>query len=1187
MQNSQSELGQHDPWSLYLPYDNKYELQGCCFKTRPHWRDMKDRTIITNIQDHELPDNTIRTCKYTLWTFLPLNLMEQFSKMANIYFLIVGYLETIDLVSITDGQPVIWFPLFVVIAISAFKDFLEDHKRQISDQDENNRIALVLTSYGLVEKKWQQILVGDIIRIEQGEYFPADVIVIKTSQKGTCFIETKNLDGETNLKIKKQHKGLQFTRGLNDHLLQKEHILVHYDKPNPYLYKFNGTITMPPDHYSDGDQSRDSIINYDALHRKVYQLDEVNFILRGCSLRNTHWIYGLVVYTGFDTKIMLNSTKARPKSSTLESQMNFFIILVFFIQLVICLFSAQYSVFWQLDNFMDIPYLELDENDLQTNIVFRTMERWGTWLLIYTNFVPISLLVTLEMVKYLQGMMIENDKQCNSQNHRTEVQTSNLNEELGNVKYMFTDKTGTITKNLMEFKMISIYGKSYGNVSNRSQILTNEDLIQMPQVTNVDFKDKQLFNDLDQNDEHSTRIIEYFMHLTLCHTILVEYEQGKIKYNASSPDELALLMGAKFCGFEYIGLDDGMMIVKYKDQLIKYKLLQVLEFSSSRKRMSVIVQDQNDQIMLLCKGADSMIINLLDKQNRQNQELLSITEQHLEQYAEKGLRTLLLAYKDLSKQQYDEWISNYLQAGLQTINRDEQLLNLQDQIEKNLVLIGGTGIEDKLQDDVGNTMQKILNAGIKIWVLTGDKLETAINISYACNLLNDSQQKIVIQADDQFEAQFKINQGLDLLKSQFQNNSTALIISGDSLIHLDEKYQIKLIDLAKQCHTVLACRVSPKQKQELVQLVKDNIYNIVTMAVGDGANDVNMITAANIGIGIKGVEGNQAARAADYSIGEFKILQQLLLYHGRECYRRNQVLVGYNFYKNLLIVLPHFWFSFYNGFSPLNLYDPWLYQFYNMFYTSVPIMVYAILDQQYSSKFLLQNPQLYQTNNKVTLLTFFFWFCSGGIQSAIVIYAVFPSMVQTSIDKEGRILFLSSVGMAVFCYAIIIVNLKVFVFSYMNSIGSVLFIFGSIFMYLLTYMILSQFTDKLDVSHTFIHLFSNIQFYFILSGILVLTILFDLALQRWSIFSEQQLFEIQKIRDIQEPVSSQKSRFGSTPPSSLMPPDKFENLFQEDDVYDDTSALLPVRPVRNRKYTGYAFAQQEKKLDEALKNAEN
>ncbi|CAD8067999.1 unnamed protein product [Paramecium sonneborni] len=1176
MQNSQSEL-QPDPWQLYLPYDNKYQLKGCCFKTRPNWRDMKDRTIITNIQDRDLPDNTIKTCKYTFWTFLPLNLIEQFSKMANIYFLIIGYLETIALISITDGQPIIWFPLFIVIAISAVKDFFEDHKRQVSDIDENNRIALVLTNYGLIEKKWSQILVGDIIRVEQGEYFPADVIVIKTSEKGNCFIETKNLDGETNLKIKKQHKSLQFTRNLNDHNLYKEQILIHYDKPNPYLYKFNGTITMPPDHnLSDGDQSRDSIINYDAEHRKVYQLDEVNFILRGCSLRNTHWIYGLVVYTGFDTKIMLNSTKARPKSSTLESQMNFFIILVFFIQLVICLFSAQYSVFWQLNNFMDIPYLELDENDLQTNIVFRTMERWGTWLLIYTNFVPISLLVTLEMVKYLQGMMIEIDKECMTQNQKTEVQTSNLNEELGNVNYMFTDKTGTITKNLMEFKTISIFGKSYGMINNRSQILNNQELKNMPEVTNVDFKDKQLFNDLQQNDEHSRRIIEYFMHLTLCHTILVEYEQGKIKYNASSPDELALLMGAKFCGFEYVGLDDGMMIVKYKDQLIKYKLLQVLEFTSARKRMSVIVQDQNDKIILLCKGADSMIINLLDKQNIQNLELLQITEQHLEQYAEKGLRTLLLAQKELSQQQYDEWITKYLKAGLQTINRDELLLSLQDQIEKNLNLIGGTGIEDKLQDDVGITMQKILNSGIKIWVLTGDKLETAINISYACNLLNDSQQKIVISADDQFEAQFKINQGLDQMKSQFLNRTTALIISGDSLIHLDEKYHIKFIELAKQCHTVIACRVSPKQKQELVQLVKDNIYNIVTMAVGDGANDVNMITAANIGIGIKGVEGNQAARAADYSIGEFKILQQLLLYHGRECYRRNQVLVGYNFYKNLLIVLPHFWFSFYNGFSPLNLYDPWLYQFYNMFYTSLPIMIYAILDQQYTPKFLLQNPQLYQTTNKVNLLTFFFWFCSGAIQSAIVIYSVFPSMEQTSIDKEGRILFLSSVGMAVFCYAIIIVNLKIFVFSYMNSIGSVLFIFASIFLYLLTYLFLSKVSNKLDISHTFIHLFSNAQFYFILSGIIVLTIFFDLALARWSIFSEQELFEIQKIRDIQEP-----------PPQSMMPPDRFENLFQEEDAYDDTSALLPIKPVKNRKYTGYAFAQQEKKLDEALRNAEN
>jgi len=173
------------------------------------------------------------------------------------------------------------------------------------------------------------------------------------------------------------------------------------------------------------------------------------------------------------------------------------------------------------------------------------------------------------------------------------------------------------------------------------------------------------------------------------------------------------------------------------------------------------------------------------------------------------------------------------------------------------------------------------------------------------------------------------------------------------------------------------------------------------LAVGDGANDVNMITAAHIGVGVKGVEGNQAARAADYVIGEFKVLSPLILAHGRECYRRNSVVVGYNFYKNLVVVLPHFWYSFNNGFSASNLYDPWMYQFYNMFYTSLPIVLYAVYDAEYSTAFLLRHPEIYALREPLSLVNFFGWFLLGWLQSAVIAYACFPSFESTTLDGSG------------------------------------------------------------------------------------------------------------------------------------------------------------------------------------------
>ena len=398
----------------------------------------------------------------------------------------------------------------------------------------------------------------------------------------------------------------------------------------------------------------------------------------------------------------------------------------------------------------------------------------------------------------------------------------------------------------------------------------------------------------------------------------------KIEYNASSPDELALVNAGRAFGYCFSERDtDNNMVIRYKDgSTEKYQLLNVIEFDSARKRMTVIVKTPEDEIKVMCKGADSIIYPRL-----KTRDFVNDTQKHLESYASEGLRTLLLAEKTISIEEYEEWMERYTEASLSTTNREEAVANVEDSLEYDFELVGATAIEDRLQDDVANTISVLKEAGIKVWVLTGDKIETAINIGYSCKVLsNDMDQYIIDMPNTDGIIDQIADSHRDYLKSRV--TSHALIVAGDSLLKITNKKQVtdEFMRLAEKMKVVIACRVSPKQKAEIVNLVKTRYPDKTTLAIGDGANDVNMITAAHIGIGISGLEGQQAARSSDYAIGQFKYLRTLLLIHGREAYRRNSYVVGYMFYKNIMFVMTIFWFGMFSTYSGQTMFDDWLYQ---------------------------------------------------------------------------------------------------------------------------------------------------------------------------------------------------------------------------------------------------------------------
>ncbi|KAJ6775740.1 putative PHOSPHOLIPID-TRANSPORTING ATPASE [Salix koriyanagi] len=459
---------------------------------------------------------------------------------------------------------------------------------------------------------------------------------------------------------------------------------------------------------------------------------------------------------------------------------------------------------------------------------------------------------------FLTGLMLSGYVRWGNQKPAL-ARTSNLNEELGQVGYIMSDKTGTLTCNLMEFVKCSIAGVAYGHgMTEVERALTRikgdgpleavDTLSNLPpyhgdtrrsgnSIKGFNFRDECIMNGQWVNEPHSAVIQLFFQTLAVCNTAVPERNKqtGEITYEAESPDELAFVISAREIGFELFERTQSSVSLHELDPETGkkvtrvYQILEILEFSSHRKMMSVIVRTMENQILLLCKGADSEILERLSDEGRLFE---AKTKEHVRTYAEAGLRVMLIAYREL-----------------------------------------GEAIEDKLQKGVSECIDKLAQATIKIWVLTGDKMETAVNIG----LLRRGMELITITLDfpeikalerqGDKEAIFKAS--LESVKEQLRDGKKqvdsvkecpieyGLVIDGKSLAFaLDKELKKKFLELALACASVLCCRSTPKQKALVTRLVKTDCSK-TTLAIGDGGNDVSMLQEADIGVGINGVEGMQ------------------------------------------------------------------------------------------------------------------------------------------------------------------------------------------------------------------------------------------------------------------------------------------------------------------------------------------
>ncbi|KAK7905047.1 hypothetical protein WMY93_017654 [Mugilogobius chulae] len=1114
--------------------------------------------------------NAIRTTKYSLLTFIPMNLFQQFHRAANLYFLFLALLNWVPVVEAFQKE-ITMIPLVLVLLVIAIKDALEDYRRYVFDKRINHNTTKVYCAKQreYIDCCWKDVRVGDFVRLSCNEIIPADMLLLHSSDpRGVCYIETANLDGETNLKQRQVVSKMEEMDFIPEHF----HWHIECENPNNNLCRFRGYMENP-----SGARV--------GLHNS-------NLLLRSCTIRNTESVVGIVVYAGHETKAMMNNSGPRYKRSLLERRLNTDVLWCVLLLILMCLTAAIGHGVW-LKQLKD-PIFQVDG---ETSPALAGFYVFWTMIIVLQVLIPISLYVSIEIVKLGQIYFIHNDLDLYNEHMDTRIQCRALNitEDLGQVQYIFSDKTGTLTENKMVFRRCSIYGVEYPHDDNgrrlevyseekeetrRSSLTTksgsrrkslscrslscNRSSVSLNTLTaeSEEEEEEQLsctslrqpsafFShmakevvpdcelvtklnwlcspDLNVTDSYvkpsSNSLLElafitdFFLALAICNSVVVSspvqslnglpqpqtplrsleeiklmfqrfnlstlpvlptlpplkssprnlaskfFSRGKTGsftvpkpaaegfdqtpnledvslnagerittpdeeddpklilhdaalpeelgvdsddtalYEAESPDEAALVYAARAYHITLKARSaDSLLVELPTGGSVQVPLLHVLPFDSNRKRMSVVVRHPlTGQVVVYTKGADSVLMDLTRSptglqvapnvyshiQCRRRNTWTAMPEKdcahcalpqkyiyktktviHLSQSPE--VSCVRVFEQILEEEEYEVWLKTQLLAESSIENREELLLRSAQALETNLTLLGATGILDRLQEEVSETIEALQRADIKVWILTGDKQETAINIAFACKLLCPSDQLLTANCEDKESCSVLVQDflhritccntdvsgalGAEVPHAGAQGTSAAgsvLVIDGHTLDWaLQPELQSDFLELSKHCKAVICCRSTPLQKSQVVRLVRDKLQ-VMTLAVGDGANDVSMIQVADV------VLGFLAVMSSDFAISRFKHLRKLLLVHGHWCYTRLANMILYFIYKNVMYVNLLFWYQFFCGFSGSVMTNAWVLILFNLIFTSVPPLVYGVLDQDTPGHVLMACPELY------------------------------------------------------------------------------------------------------------------------------------------------------------------------------------------------------------------------------------
>ncbi|KAL0943869.1 phospholipid-translocating p-type [Colletotrichum truncatum] len=886
------------------------------------------------------------------------------------------------------------------------RDRLSDIQEEEERTEADGGLPPPSSSVREVSRKSRDLKVGDVLKLSKGQRVPADVVILKciTSETtsaapvietiaeesllvdteddapknasevkgketekddgggggaaGETFIRTDQLDGETDWK-------LRLASPLSQTLPTEEFVRLRVTggKPDKKVNEFLGTVELLP-------TRRDTQGQQGTLDGE----EEVSAPL---SIDNTAWAntviassattLAVIMYTGPQTRSALSTAPSRSKTGLLEYEINS-------LTKILCALTLALSIILvALEGF----------SNTEGNVWYIKIMRF---LVLFSTIVPISLRVNLDMGKSAYSWFIQRDPGIPG----AVVRTSTIPEDLGRIEYLLSDKTGTLTQNEMEMRKIHVGTVSYANEamdevnSYVRQAFHIQPTTDPSSQTALITPSSTVSNSANvgatrTRREIGSRVRDVVLALALCHNVTptTEEEDGKtiVSYQASSPDEIAIVRWTESVGLRLAYRDRKSMVLESTDtgrEVVRVRILDVFPFTSEGKRMGIIVQfyEQtqstvpnlaNSEIWFYQKGADTVMSSIVAENDWLDEETANM--------AREGLRTLVVGRKRLSYEQYQEFSSSYQAASLAISGRDAGMQRVvSHHLERDLELLGVTGVEDKLQKDVKPSLELLRNAGIKIWMLTGDKVETARCVAVSSKLVARGQYIYTVA---KLKKKDNAQDHLDFLRGK---TDSCLLIDGESLALFLTHFRIDFVSVAVQLPTVVACRCSPTQKAEIAKLIKEYTKKRVC-CIGDGGNDVSMIQAADVGVGIVGKEGRQASLAADFSIEHFFHLTKLLVWHGRNSYKRSAKLAQFVIHRGLIIAVCQTMYSIAIKFEPEGLYKDWLLVGYATLYTAFPVLS-LVLDKDVDENLANLYPELYKeltSGRSLSYRTFFVW----------------------------------------------------------------------------------------------------------------------------------------------------------------------------------------------------------------------
>lgn len=1046
---------------------------------------MSARTIRIGARSEDLScNNFVSTRKYSWFSFLPVSLLFQFRSLSNSYFLMTATIMLIPGVSPISPYSAIT-PLCFVLFVSEVREFIEEYQKYRRDLQTNEEAITRLVKSGdrveYEKTNWGSLCPGDLVVLQDRDKVPADIVLMASGSGNCSYVETSNLDGETNLKSKEApntnnaapYSGEKMEDNDFRNLFGQK---LTFESPNPDMYRFRGSL---------GDENSNLTI--------------ANMMLRGCSMRNTPWAVGVCVYTGHETKALLNSMSAGvtpSKKTTVEQRMNMMVLIVFVCQVLLIMGAtfgyaavnptvSSYWYLWDLSSY---------------SAGFTAL----TFFVLLNTIIPVSLWVSLEILKFLQAALLEQDSAMKDleRNLGCVAHSKNLNEELGQVTHVFSDKTGTLTCNRMQFKGCSIEGKTYSCDQVFFQHSQPQNHPLPPLLPTAKRRDLGFAGAIPIADDllelitsslftqnGNDKMFDFFKCIALCHScervlkrsksetenpprLLVEANRGistvyppnetrrrtsstdsldeklsQYTYQSSSPDEAALVCSAADVGFIFHKRIPGAIQVDIMGSAVVYDILHQVAFSTERRMMSVVVKERDkDVVIVFTKGADSSVIpRCVD--NSIGQMLCEKTQEAVEGFSEKGLRTLCLAKREMP---LDEWEGNFgrrIKIASESIDsKESKIAKIDDEIESNLQLLGCTAVEDKLQSGVHETIAALRAAGISVTMITGDKRETAINIARSCGLVNSEHNVYTMSTQDNMYGGGNFihldslaelvgdgkadplwgmtTEGADAASisspresvsprqrspasstvhahANKMNNKFCIVLDGAALSILlanpSQTRKLLAVMAHPQCEAAVFCRVNPKQKGLIVKSCRDRLTGAgCVLAIGDGANDISMIKEAHVGVGIFGEEGWQAAGSADYAIGKFQDLYRLLFVHGRLNYLRITMFICFFMYKNFAFTFLQFWMATLSAWSGVSILDSYCLLAFNSVFMVGPLFAAGLFDKDVALSLEINSlfPKLYAPGQKNELFKsqrVFVWLFMGLVHSLYIFFGVMLS----------------------------------------------------------------------------------------------------------------------------------------------------------------------------------------------------